>query len=167
MLGNRGRRQQVVVNKRFQFQYAVAGALYIGVIAICLSMPFIPLINTMKALLVDEPPYLIQLVERQEKFALLTFVLCSAWLAAAWVLFSLRRSHRIAGPARKLSQFMDGITRNNIDQRVSLRTNDELQELAVAVNAMLDRIETGDKTPSREPEPATSQPSSPETHPVG
>jgi len=166
MFFNKGRRQQFVVNKRFQFQYALAGTLYIGTIAICLSLPFMPLLNTMRALLVGEPEYLTQLVDRQEKFAVLTFVLCSAWLAAAWVLFSIRRSHRIAGPAYKLTKFMNGMTRTSIGDRVTLRKNDELQSLADSLNAMLDRLESGSDEPRVE---ATTTPANQhaEKHPVG
>ena len=165
MFFHRGRRQQFVVNRRFQFQYALAGTLYIGTIAVCLSLPFVPLLNTMRALLVGEPAYLIQLVDRQEKFAILTFVLCSAWLAAAWVLFSIRRSHRIAGPAYKLTKFMNGITRTSIGDRVALRKNDELQSVADSLNAMLDRLESRSTEPRRETTAPADQHA--EKHPVG
>jgi nitrate/nitrite-specific signal transduction histidine kinase len=104
----------------------------------------------MSALLEGEPEYLTRLVARQEKFAILTFALCSAWLAAAWVFFSIRRSHRIAGPAYKLTQFMKGITRANIGDRVALRKNDELQDVAQSLNAMLDRLESNAPEPRSE-----------------
>ncbi len=165
MFFNRGRRQQFVVDRRFQLQYALAGTLYIATIAVCLSLPFVPLLNTMRALLVGEPEYLTQLVDRQEKFAILTFALCSAWLAAAWVLFSIRRSHRIAGPAYKLTQFMNGMTRTSIGDRVSLRKNDELQSVADSLNAMLDRLESKSTEPRRETTAPAAQHA--EKHPVG
>lgn len=149
MFFRRGRRRQIVVDKRFQYRYAFAGVLYIACIAICLSLPFTPLINTLGALLEGEPDYLRDLVQRQTRFAILTFVLCSLWLASAWALFAIRRSHRIAGPAYKLTTFMNGISRNNLGDRCSLRTGDELQAVSEALNGMLDRIQ-GHATPPRD-----------------
>jgi len=158
MLFRRGRRRKILIDKRFQFRFALAGALYIGVIAICLSLPFVPLLNTMRALLEGEPTYLVELVHRQENLAILTFILCTVWLAAAWVLFAIHRSHKVAGPVYKLKMFMNGMTVDKLNDRVTLRNGDELKPLAQALNNMLDRIEKGSPRVHAQRDPVEEQP---------
>ena len=152
----RDRRRQVVVDKSFQYRYALLGALYIGVIATVLAMPFLPLLRTLHSLM-EGAPDLSRAVARQEKLALLSFGLCTLALASAWVYSTIHRSHKTAGPAYKLRTFMDGISSENLDERVSLRPDDELQAVAVALNGMLERLETGTPAPAREPSAPRSQ----------
>ena len=148
MIFRKGRRKKELIDKRFQFRYALAGVLYIVAIAVCLSLPFAPLINTMQAMLVGAPDYITELVQHQTRLSTLTYVLCTMWLAAAFVLFSIPRSHKIAGPTHKLTQFMNGITRDNMDGRVKLRDKDDLQAIANGLNSMLDRLQGRAATPS-------------------
>ena len=151
MFFRRGRRRKILIDRRLQLTDALAGVSYVFVIAVCLSLPFTPLVDTMRALSNGLPAYLIDLIDLQERFAILTFVLCSVWLACAWVLFAVGRTQRIAGPAHRLAGFMNGITENDLSGRIKLRSGDELQTVAVALNNMLDRIE---KRGGRMPEPA-------------
>ena len=153
MASDRQRRRQIIVEKGFQWRYAFAGALYITVIAICLSLPFAPLLNTMRSLLEGAPDDVVEMVHRQQRFSIMTFALCTAWLAAAWVLFAIRRSHKIAGPSHKMTQFMNGVTRESMSNRVTLRKGDELQSVADALNNMLDRLQSSGhaQTPSSQP----------------
>ena len=136
------RRRQLIVNKGFQFRFALTGAAYIVIIAICLALPFLPLLNTINALLEGASSDLVDLVHRQQKYTILAFVLSTVWLITAWIIFSLRRSHKIAGPNMKITRFIDGITAGNFKDRVHLRSGDELQSISRALNNMLDRLQT-------------------------
>jgi methyl-accepting chemotaxis protein len=146
----RDRRRQIVVDKGFQYRYTLIGALYIGVIAVVLALPFIPLLKTLHSLIDGAPELLTKAVARQEKFALLSFGLSILALSSAWIYSTILRSHKIAGPAYKLGMFMDGISREKLHERVRLRPDDELQSVAEALNGMLERLEAGTEPPARE-----------------
>lgn len=150
MESRQDRRRQVIVDKDFQLRYTLTGALYIGVIATVLLLPIIPLLKTLHGLVDGGPEPLVKAVARQEMLALMAFGLCTLALASAWVYSTIYRSHKIAGPAYKLKKVMDSISRENLHERVSLRTGDELQHVAKALNDMLERLESGTEAPAQE-----------------
>ena len=51
-------------------------------------------------------------------------------------------SHRIAGPLPKIYRLLKEIGQGNFDQKLILRKNDELKELADAINDMTDNLKT-------------------------
>lgn len=55
---------------------------------------------------------------------------------------SVMYSHQIAGPAYKLEQSINRIVNGDLTFEVSLRKNDNLKELAVALNEMLEKFRT-------------------------
>ena len=49
-------------------------------------------------------------------------------------------SHQTAGPAYKLEKSINRITEGDLTFQVSLRRNDNLKELAIALNGLLDKF---------------------------
>lgn len=132
------RRRQYLIDKKYQWSFVMGGMIYIAAIAVCLSLPFIPLINSLNVLLVDVPTEVADMVRRQQGWVMTTFVLCSLWLIAAWTIFAIFRSHKIAGPAYNIVQTMKKVVSGDTAARVRLRTKDDLQPVADAVNEAMD-----------------------------
>ncbi len=135
------RRKQFIVDKQFQLRFALVGLMYISTIGICLYLSITPLLSTLTVLLEGQPSNMVEFVERQRASSLLTFVLCSWAFGVAWFLFSLDRSHKIAGPNFKITRFLNNMTPGKLDQRIGLRQGDELKSIVDALNGMLGRMQ--------------------------
>jgi methyl-accepting chemotaxis protein len=134
------RRQKYLIDKQYQLRFVLGGVIYIAAIAVCLSLPFIPLIRSMNALLVDFPADVGNMVRKQQTWVMMTFVLCSVWLLAAWVIFAIMRTHKVAGPMFNIVQTMKKIASGSLNTRIKLRTGDDLQLVATGINDMLDAL---------------------------
>ena len=55
-------------------------------------------------------------------------------------------SHRIAGPVYRMITFMDKVTGGDYSQRIKLRKNDDLKDLADAINRLIDKLESEKKS---------------------
>lgn len=135
------RRKQFIVDRQFQLRFALTGLMYISTIAICLYLSITPLLITLSVLLEGQPSNMVEFVERQRASSLLTFILCSFAFGVAWFLFSLDRSHKIAGPNFKITRFLNNMTPDTLEQRLSLRKGDELQSIVDGLNGLLDRLQ--------------------------
>lgn len=135
------RRKQFIVDKQFQLRFALTGVMYVFTIAICLYLSITPLLSTLSVLLEGKASYVVEFVEQQRASSLLTFILCSFAFSVAWFLFSLDRSHKIAGPNFKITRFLNNMTPSKIQQRLSLRQGDELKSIVDALNGMLGRLQ--------------------------
>jgi HAMP domain-containing protein len=134
------RRRQYLIDTKYQARFVAGGIVYIAAITVCLSLPFIPLTNSMTALLVDAPDEVAEMVGRQQAWAKATFALCSLWLMAAWSIFATFRSHKIAGPVYHLVRVMQKVKKGHLDARVHLRKGDDLKAIEAGLNEMLDGI---------------------------
>ena len=140
------RRRQYLIDKKYQFRFVLSGAVYIAAIVVCLSLPFMPLINSLNALLLDVPPEVSHMVRRQQNWVILTFVLCSVWLITAWIIFAILRTHKIAGPVYNIVQLSKRVTAGDVNARVRLRNGDDLQLVAKGINDMLDSLQKREET---------------------
>ena len=135
------RRKQFIVDKQFQLRFALTGVLYVGTIAICLYLAITPLLSTLTVLLEGKASHIVEFVQRQQANSLLTYVLCSFAFSVAWFLFSLDRSHKIAGPNMKITRFLNNTRPGEFKERLGLRQGDELKSLVAALNGLLDRMQ--------------------------
>jgi signal transduction histidine kinase len=56
------------------------------------------------------------------------------------ILFSIAVSHKIAGPIERIEKDLDEIVKGDYSRRIKLRADDDLQELADGINALLDHF---------------------------
>lgn len=140
------RRRQYLIDKKYQFRFVMGGVVYIAAITVCLTLPFMPLISSMNALLVDVPSEVADMVQRQQNWVIVTFVLCAVWLMAAWVIFAILRSHKIAGPVYNIVNFMKKVSGGDLKARVVLRNGDDLQSIAGGLNDMLGNLQAREET---------------------
>lgn len=136
-----GRRRQIIVDKPYQVRAAVIGALYVVAVSVCLALPLVFMMRTTRALLDGHSPEMLQLFERQSTDSLIAFAVTCAGITIISVLFSLWRSHKIAGPVIKITRFVHDIAAGDYSYRIQLRSGDELQALARALNNMVDSLE--------------------------
>jgi methyl-accepting chemotaxis protein len=145
------RRRQYLIDKKYQLRFVLGGVVYIAAITVCLTLPFMPLISSMNALLVDVPSDVANMVQRQQNWVIVTFVLCAVWLMAAWVIFAILRSHKIAGPVYNIVNFMKRVAGGDLKARVVLRTGDDLQAIAKGLNEMLESLQAREETAKQRP----------------
>jgi len=55
-------------------------------------------------------------------------------------------SHRIAGPVYRMIKFLEELTKGDYTKRVTLRKNDELQDMAEAINKLVEKLESEKKS---------------------
>jgi methyl-accepting chemotaxis protein len=127
------RRRTRVVNAPMQRRIVLAVTLFpaIGLTATCVVVAWCSRRLLSEAMAAEaELPSLVPLL-----VALLAFVAVSGLIVG---LQAFRFSHRIAGPAYRLTHSLDRIRQGDIGFRVRLRDGDELVEIADALNRVLD-----------------------------
>jgi methyl-accepting chemotaxis protein len=66
-------------------------------------------------------------------------------ILGAWTVFSLWRTHKIAGPLVKITRYIHQFATGNFKDRIELRTGDQMQALARALNNMAGSLEERDR----------------------
>lgn len=121
------RRKQIVVNRKFQQQYAimiVALTVFLTNLFIILQSLF-PGENTPE--LTSGTAWTIGLIE--------LVLVIGVWYA------SLKSTHKIAGPVYVISRQLKLVGAGELWARISLRQKDMFQEEAAAINASLDQLQ--------------------------
>ena len=57
------------------------------------------------------------------------------------IFFGIRYTHRVVGPMKRLKQMLDAIGNGDFSQRITLRENDVLKDLAAAINQMAEKLQ--------------------------
>lgn len=70
----------------------------------------------------------------------ITLILRLVLIAPLVALFSILLSHRVAGPLFRIEQFLKSVAKGNLSIKLHLRKEDELQDLAEAINEMTDDL---------------------------
>ncbi len=121
------RRKQIVINRKFQQQYAimiVALTVFLTNIFIIVQSLF-PGDNTPE--LTSSAAWTIGLIE--------LVLVIGVWYG------SLKSTHKIAGPVYVISRQMKLVGAGELWARISLRQKDMFQEEAAAINASLDQLQ--------------------------
>ena len=69
-----------------------------------------------------------------------TLFLRLAFIAPLVALISIFLSHRVAGPLFRIERFIRSVARGDLSSRLQLRKNDELKDVAGAINDMTDDL---------------------------
>jgi nitrogen fixation/metabolism regulation signal transduction histidine kinase len=140
------RRRTIVVDRSFQYKAAIVGVLYILAVALVLAVPLYKTMDSVDALLLEQGEDLQQAYHSQRTNAIALGALFVGGLIVSWTLFSLWRTHRVAGPVVKITRHIHDIAAGHFDDPVALRSGDELQALADALNAMARGLKERDQT---------------------
>ena len=88
---------------------------------------------------------LVQVYHRQQMYTIVSLLIFFVGLVVAWTMFSLWRTHKVAGPIVKLTRHIHMFSAGKFSDRIQLRDRDELQALARALNEMAESLEERDE----------------------
>ena len=146
MTTGRRRRTQIIVDKPFQWRATLVGVTYMMAITMVVAIPLVAMMRANGVLLMDRGTELVELYQTQQRFVAVSLVVFSIGITGAWVIFNLWRTHRIAGPVVKMTRFLHNLSTGDFSERVQLRSKDEFQGLAGALNGMVEALEERDET---------------------
>lgn len=129
---NKDRRRQYVVDRRFQF--GLAWKLFICLFVVAFISGFVVYYSVSKTVLAELHGMHLSRINHAVG---LDFLLYGLFAIVAFSLLSIFVSHRIAGPARKMSQAIDRwIEDDTKPDPIQLRRNDALHGLAASLNRL-------------------------------
>ncbi len=145
-----GRRRTIVVDRKFQVGTTVAGLIYIAAVAIFLTVPLFEMMKHVDVLLGSHSDELVAFYKAQQKSTTISFILFMVGILGGWTVFSLWRTHKIAGPLVKITRYVHQFATGNFKDRIELRTGDQMQALARALNDMAGSLEERDEAIRKE-----------------
>jgi methyl-accepting chemotaxis protein len=140
-----GRRRKIVVDRRFQIGTTLVGLVYISAVAVFLTVPLFEMMKHVDVLLGSHSDELASFYKAQQKSTTASFVLFMFGILGGWTVFSLWRTHKIAGPLVKITRYVHQFGSGNFKDRIELRAGDQLQALARALNNMAGSLEERDQ----------------------
>lgn len=148
-------RKQKFVNKRLQFRFLGLCGLFVFVTLILQFVMTSYALNRVAMELPTEGALVLEsLALVQARGLWITLGLLAPLVFSVGALFS----HRIAGPLDRVERYFEGLARGEEVTPLRFRKNDELHEVATAINAgLLALLERGDREPvsSTDEEPAS------------
>ena len=135
------KRRNYLINKSLQLRYV--GMIVILMVAVSVGTGWVMYSTTWTMLLdrlkgVTELDKLIIELNKAVLIRTSLLVLASVCLAAVLTVFIV---HRVAGPLFRIKRVMHQIARGVVPRRVSFREGDELQDVAMAIDEAVCRIE--------------------------
>lgn len=126
-MGMDNRRKQIVINKKFQHQYAI--------LIVAMTVFLINIVIIVQSLLPSEQPLGLDSTTAWTIGLIELVVIIGAWYG------SLKSTHKIAGPVYVITRQMKAIGNGELYSRITLRENDMFQEQAATINASLDQLQ--------------------------
>jgi methyl-accepting chemotaxis protein len=140
-----GRRRRIVVDRRFQVGTTVIGLVYIAAVAVFLTVPLFEMMKHVDVLLGNHSDELVAFYKAQQRSTTVTFLLFMVGIFGGWTVFSLWRTHKIAGPLVKITRYVHQFATGNFKDRIELRAGDQMQALARALTDMAASLEERDR----------------------
>jgi len=135
-----GRRRQYVVDKKFQLRATLVGVVYIVAVTASLGLLVGYLTRSMGLLLEAHSEELTTLYYAQQRDMMVTTTLFLVSISAAWIFFTIWRTHKIAGPMYKIKKLMSEVDGDSLHIAGALRKGDEMWELFEAFNSMIEKL---------------------------
>jgi methyl-accepting chemotaxis protein len=136
------RRKQVVVERKIQFRFARFVVLFaIATSFLTSATVFFTTFSLLGDKLADVYPQgrLVAIF----RTVYLAFALNLALAAPVLFYLSLRFTHRLAGPLPKIYDTLRKVGQGDFEQKLVLRRNDELRDLADVINEMIENLRSG------------------------
>lgn len=138
------RRRQVLVDRKFQLRATAIGVVYIVAVALFLFLPLVETLKSLEVLAHTQSENLALFYKKQQTYTIASVALFITGLLGAWTVFTLWRTHKIAGPVVKITRYVHQFATGNFEGRIQLREGDELQALARAMNDMAASLQERD-----------------------
>lgn len=135
------RRRIVLINKPFQFRFALYVVSWISALSVIYPLLIFNLYEWFHRYLSADPngpriPFL----EESRKDVILWLILMQGFFMAMTFLLSLFLSHRIAGPVYKIGKAMHDARNGNLE-KITFRGSDHFKELATEYNHFIESIQ--------------------------
>lgn len=121
------RRKQIVINKKFQQQYAI--------IIVAMTVFLVNISIIFQALFPGEQPFELSTTSAWSIGLVELVLVIGVWYG------SLRSTLKIAGPVYVITRQLKAVGAGDLWARISLRQGDMFQEEAAAINASLDQLQ--------------------------
>lgn len=138
------RRRQYVIDRKYQFRFGAAGAVYILAVCVCLAAVTVPLLTGVDRVLTGMSGPDAAALRQHVATAKLLFGIVTAIMVAVWFIAALLRAHKIAGPVYNIARVLNRVKAGETDIRVRLRKGDDLQAVANGINDVLDSLHARD-----------------------
>jgi HAMP domain-containing protein len=139
-----GSRRRLVIDRNYRVREVIAGIVYTMIVAGVVAIPLLQISLSMDVLTRDDVSGAPYRAERVQAIAALGVLLLV--LVCVWVIFTALRSHAVAGPLVRITRHIHDLSAGRLDARLNLRSRDEMQALANAMNRMTDGLQERDDT---------------------
>ena len=132
------KRKQYLVDRAYQLRFVTRLFLIILLVATASALVSSILVwrNTYTPGQTSQEVFIVALV------AISSTLLIELLLAIPLIfVLGIRQSHRIVGPMNRIRQTLAAIGQGDFSRRITLRQGDALEELAVAINQMAERLQ--------------------------
>ena len=134
------RRKRYLINRKLQFKYLLLVFLAMLVpTLVCGSAIYYLIWQTIAAEIAIPEAIVENLIPALYKVNLILLVALPI-VFGVMLLISVYVSHKIAGPMYRLERELDKISSGDYSGRITLRSKDELKEIADKINTLLDRL---------------------------
>lgn len=120
------RRQQIVINKKFQFQYAI--------VVVAMTIFLTNLVIIFQSLFPSDGALEMSSTQAWAIGLIELMLVIGVWYG------SLKSSHKVAGPLFVITRQLKAVGAGDLWARISLRERDMFQEEAAAINESLDQL---------------------------
>lgn len=136
------RRIRYFVKKKLQFKYMLFVLLAMLVpTALCGGLLYYLIWQTVAAEVAIPEAIAETLIPALDKVNIILFITLPI-VFFFMLLASIYISHKIAGPIYRVENELKEILNGNYSRRIKLRSHDELQEIADAINKILDQVQS-------------------------
>ncbi len=135
----KSRRRSIVINPAFQLRFGLyMVTMNLGAAAILVTFYVHWMVGSLSAYFVDSGLQSPELLSQIQSGGAVLFTTLMVLNLIAF-LFSVRQSHRIIGPIMRFEKHVEGLLKDQTEERIRLREGDHFQDLAVLLNRLSEK----------------------------
>jgi len=130
-------RRRFVIDRKRQLRTTMLTTSLVAILLVLVNLGFTLLRNSQTSLLSSAAPQLTPVLERQDSTSALVMIGISVALVLAVAYATIHQTHRTAGAVFAVKQRLERVTAGDLQVRLKLRQNDNLQDLEGPFNDMV------------------------------
>lgn len=130
-------RRKYVIDRKRQLRTTMLTTSLVAVLLVLVNLGFTLLRNSQTSLLSSAAPQLTPVLERQDSTSSLIMIAISVVLVAAVAYATIHQTHRTAGAVFAVKQRLERVAAGDLQVRLKLRRNDNLQDLEQPFNDLV------------------------------
>jgi methyl-accepting chemotaxis protein len=141
MASVKNRRRNYLIDRRFQISFALRFCVLVVVSALITGgMVYLLSKETVTTAFIDSRLSIVTTADYLLPLLLISGLVSVVVVGMAAVVAVVYLSHRIAGPLFNISRVLKGIGEGDLSKQVTLRSTDEIQQLADVINQMIGEL---------------------------